>query len=375
VLLHFAYRREVAFANHYQMRLKILFVIIPFIFAATGRGADVSQSENIDVYIKQEMTKYQIPGLALAVAKDGKILKLKGYGLSSVEFDLPANENTVFQLYSVSKIFAGVAMMKLVEDGKLSLETPVTEILENLPGTWKAIRIRHLLTHTSGLPEASANPRLASLPEDKRKTLTAEDVVGFVAELPLKFQPGEKFSYGQSSYIVLGMIVKKVVGASYADFLTERVFNPLTMASTKFGGSEIIIRRRSSTAYNRETGELRTWMYPFGIKDYPGAGLNSSAVDLMKFLTAIDAGRVLKQESLQALWSPVKLNNGTEKGYGLGWTVEEHKGMKVVGHEGGGSIWVAHFPKEHLSVVVLCNLNGARADEIQFGVADLVLGK
>src|SRR5713226_10146355 len=203
------------------MRLKILFVIIPFIFAATGRGADVSQSENIDVYIKQEMTKYQIPGLALAVAKDGKILKLKGYGLSSVEFDLPANENTVFQLYSVSKIFAGVAIMKLVEEDKLSLDTPVIEIIANLPPSWKAIRIRHLLTHTSGLPEWSASPRFAALPEDKRKNLTAEDVIELLAEMPLKFEPGEKFSYGQSSYVLLGMIVNKLAGVSYAAFLNE----------------------------------------------------------------------------------------------------------------------------------------------------------
>jgi CubicO group peptidase (beta-lactamase class C family) len=95
----------------------------------------------------------------------------------------------------------------------------------------------------------------------------------------------------------------------------------------------------------------------------------------MKLLIGLDAGKVLKHESLNALWAPVKLNNGTEKAYGLGWTVDEHNGHKVVGHEGGGSTWIAHFPSEHLSVVVLCNLNGARADEIQYGVADLVLGR
>jgi CubicO group peptidase (beta-lactamase class C family) len=321
------------------------------------------------------MSKYRMPGLALAVVKNGKVLKLKGYGLASVEFNLPANENTVFQLYSVSKIFAGVAIMKLVEDGKLSLDTPVTDVIGNLPEAWKAIRIRHLLTHTSGLPEWAANPRFAALPEDKRKNLTAEDVIGLVAEMALKFEPGEKFSYGQSSYILLGMIVRKLAGVSYSDFLKQRVFIPLGMSSTQYGGSEVVISRRSSTAYNRETGELRTWLYPFGAKDYPGAGLNASAVDLMNFLIALDSGRVLKPQSLQALWTPVKLNNGTERGYGLGWTVDVHDGRKVVGHEGGGSIWVAHFPAEHLSVIVLCNLNGARADEIQYGVADAVLGK
>jgi CubicO group peptidase (beta-lactamase class C family) len=120
---------------------------------------------------------------------------------------------------------------------------------------------------------------------------------------------------------------------------------------------------------------LRGWVYPFSVRDYPAAGLNSSAADLAKFLIALDAGKVLRPESLRALWSPVRLNDGAEKGYGLGWTVGEHEGRKVVGHEGGGAIWVAHFPDEHLSVIVLCNLNGARADEIQYGIADLYRGR
>jgi CubicO group peptidase (beta-lactamase class C family) len=131
-------------------------------------------SEKLDAYVREEMTKYQMPGLALAVAKNGKMLKLKRYGSASIEFDSPANENTVFQLYSVSKIFAGVAIMELVEDGRLSLDTPVTELIDNPPSKWKGINIRHLLTHTSGLPEWSGNPRFTSLPDEKRRNLTAE---------------------------------------------------------------------------------------------------------------------------------------------------------------------------------------------------------
>ncbi len=341
------------------------------IFSATASAANLN--EKIDRYIAQEMAKYQIPGLSIAVVKNGKIVKMKDYGVGSVEFDTPLGHDTVFQLFSTSKIFAGVAVMKLVEDGKLSLDTPVTDIIQSLPGEWKAINVRNLLTHTSGLPGVNANARYACLPKDKADELKADEFIKYVAELPLSFKPGEKFSYGQSAYILAGMIVEKLSGKSYADFLRERFFSPLAMNSTRFGGTGVFIERRPPTVYNRENNLFKTWNYPFAPKDFPAAGLNSSASDLSKFFIALDAGRVIRPQSLTELWAPMKLNDGKESLYGLGWDLKDHKGYKVVGHEGGGSIWAAHFPGEHLSVIVLCNLNGARADEIQYGIADMFL--
>jgi CubicO group peptidase (beta-lactamase class C family) len=306
--------------------------------------------------------------------KDGKVAKLKGYGMASVEFDVPADAGTVYQLFSVSKIFAGIAAMKLIESGQLSLDTPVTDIIANLPIEWRAIHIRNLLTHTSGMQEMGANPKFVSLPDDKKRQITAEEELRYVAELPLKFQPGAKFSYHQSGYRLLGLIVEKLTKKTYPDFLRDSVFTPLGMTATRFGGTEAaVIKHRSSTSYSLESGELRGWLYPFTPRDYPAAGLNSSASDLATFLIALDAGKLLKQESVNAMWSTTRLNDGSTKNYGLGWTIEDHRGHKVVGHEGGGAIWIAHFPDEHLSIVVLCNLNGARADEIQYGIADLFL--
>ncbi len=341
----------------------------------SSRSSTTQLDAQVDSYIKQQVRKYKIPGLSIAVMRKGRVVKLKGYGVANVEFDVSADTNTVYQLFSVSKIFAGVAVMQLVEDGRLSLDTPVTEIVPSLPREWKAIHIRHLLTHTSGLPEMSANPRFACLPEDKKKRVTPEEEIAFLSELPLKFQPGAKWSYHLSGYHLLGFLVQRLTKKSYAAFLEERMFQPLGMASTRFGGTEAgVIKRRSSTSYSRETGQLTGWIYPFTARDYPAAGLNSSAADLAKFLIALDADKILSQEHREEMWAPVELNNGTQKPYGLGWTVDEHKGRKVVGHEGGGAIWVAHFPDEQLSVVVLCNLNGARADEIQYGIADFYLG-
>jgi D-alanyl-D-alanine carboxypeptidase len=356
--------------NLYSSRALYFLLLI---FVSVAQTAAQNNSGKVDDYIKRQMSKYQIPGLSLAVVKNGKVIKATDYGIGSVEFDTRLQPDTVFQLFSTSKIFAGVAIMQLVDDGKLSLDTPVTEVFEDVPAAWKKIRIRHLLTHTSGLPSANANPSLALLRQDKASNLTAAELIKYVAELPLSFEPGEKHVYGQSSYILAGMIVEKLSQKTYADFLRDRVFAPLGMNSTQFGGSDVFIKRRPPMAYSREGGTFKTWNYPFAPKDYPAAGLNSSTADLAKFFVALDAGKLLKPDSLEAMWSEVKLNNGTEKGYGLGWTINEHKGRKVVGHEGGGAIWAAHFPAEHLSIIVLCNLNGSRADEIQYGVADLYL--
>ena len=338
------------------MRLKIFVLLFIFLIegvcVAQTSGQSLSEQSSkslntrldaqVDNYLKQQMRKYRIPGLSVAVVKNSRVVKLKGYGVANLEFDVPADTKTVYQLFSVSKIFAGVAVMKLVEEGRLTLDTPVTDIIATLPREWKAIHIRHLLTHTSGLPEMSANPRFACLPEDKKKRITPEEEIALLSELPLKFQPGAKWSYHLSGYQLLGFIVQRVTKKSYNAFLEERIFSPLGMGSTKFGGTEAgVIKRRSPTSYSRETGQLTGWIYPFTPRDYPAAGLNSSAEDLAKFLIALDSDQILSGEHREEMWTPVELNNGTEKPYGLGWTVDEHKGRKVVGHEGGGAIWVA----------------------------------
>jgi D-alanyl-D-alanine carboxypeptidase len=375
--------RSVFMAPRCSLRLLVALLLAAQTSAASKPSA-AARDREVDEYVARQMAKYRIPGLALAVLRAGKVVKLKGYGLSSVEFGMRADGRSVFQIYSTTKIFTGVAVMKLVEDGKLSLDTPVTDLLDGLPGEWKAVRVRNLLTHTSGLAELRESAPFMALPEERKKYLPREEGVRFVAGVPLKFKPGEKFMYHTSGYNLLGVIVERLAKKPFAAFLEERVFAPLGMSATRMGDTETIVRGRPATAYILKDGELRNHVYTFGVGGgNPGAGLNSSAADMAKFLSALDAGGVLKRESLEELWSPTQLNDGTElrvggagrSSYGLGWTVDEHKGRKVVGHEGGGAAWVAHFPAERLSVVVLCNLNAARADEIQYGVADLYLGR
>ena len=354
----------------------LVFLISSEATSSVTLPTSLSTDARVDAYIQQQMAKYQIPGMSIAVVKNGRVMKVKGYGLASVEFDVPADANTVFQMFSVSKVFAGIAVMKLVEDGRLSLDAPITEFFDSAstPAAWKQITVRHLLSHTSGLPELRENTSFVCLPEDRKRKITADEEIAFLAEVPRKSSPGDKWAYHIAGYHLLGFIVEKASKKSYAQFLTEELFSPLGMHATRFGSTDAaVIKRRSPTSYNRETGQLTAWIYPFSVRDYPAAGLNSSVNDLSKFLVALQQNKVARKESAELLWSRTKLNDGTTRGYGLGWTVGEHKGRKVVGHEGGGAIWLAHFPVEQLSIVVLCNLNGARADEIQYGLADLYL--
>lgn len=357
-----------------RLSMHLLFVVLLSSCLATRLVSADSLDRKVDAYVKQEMAKYRIPGMVVGVIRAGKVVKLKGYGLSSIELNIPVTADSVFPLYSNTKIFTGVAIMKLVEDGRLTLDTSVRDIIQDLPPEWRKIKIRNLLTHTSGLSEVRESQRFQSLADDKKKYLPREEGVRYVAELPLKFEPGERFMYHTSGYNLLGVIVARLTGKSFPAFLEDRLFVPLRMTATRFGDTESIVKGRPSTAYILNNKELRNLVYTFGVDGgNPGSGLNSSIKDLAKFLIALDGGRILKRESVLAMWSPVKLNNGEEYGYGLGWTVSKYKGRKVVGHEGGGAAWVAHFPDERLSIVVLCNLNGARADEIQYGIADLYL--
>jgi len=325
----------------------------------------------VDRYIQQQMARYRIPGLSLAVVRHGSVIKLKAYGRASVEFDVPVTPESVFQTYSVTKILAGVAVLKLVEDGKVLLETSVTEVIQTLPPAWSGITIRHLLAHTSGLPEVSDNPRFAALSDEQKGAVTTEQMLTFAAEAPLRARPGEKAAYHRFGYTLLGVLVERIAQQPFADFLRERVLTPLGMASTRFGDVETVIEQRA-TAYNRSAGDLRVWQYTFGFGN-PGAGLNSSAADLARLMSSLDGTRLLTRESLATMWRPVALNDGTPQGYALGWTTGVRDGRRVVGHEGGGAAWVTHFPDDRLSVVILSNLNGARADAMQYEIAKMYL--
>jgi D-alanyl-D-alanine carboxypeptidase len=331
--------------------------------------------------IEAQMARYSIPGLSLAVVRRG-VVKSSAYGLSSIELDQPATRQSVFQIASVSKIFSAIAAMLLVEQGKLSLDAPVGDLLPGSPLAWTSMRVHHLLSHTSGLPEVSRNPRCTALREARRDvgigdekldTLTPDEIIDLLAELPLTFAPGSHWAYGQTGFILFGMIVERLSGLSFPTYVDKHVLEPLGITSAHFGDSRVVVLGRPSAAYSRQSGILRHRLWPFATTDYPAAGLNISAPDLAKLFQALDGGRLLASASLQRMWAPEPLANGTFAKYALGWNVSTVLDRRCVGHEGGGCCWVLHFPDDRLSVIVLSNLAGARADDLPRQIAALYL--
>jgi D-alanyl-D-alanine carboxypeptidase len=333
-------------------------------------------------YVKSEMKKRRIPGLSLAVLRDGRPLMRQAYGLASVELGVPATADTVYQLASTTKIFTGTAVMLLVEEGKLSLDDRVTKLLPGLPPAWRDITVRHCLTHTSGLPDVV-------LSDDTDEVLadTLGEALRKLAVMPLLSKPGEKWEYNQTGYVLLGMIIEKISGLSFEEFLADRFFRPLGMNATSFGDSREVVPHRSSlySLYVLRDKKLvdspdkihaTQFLYPEYI--YTGAGLNTSVGDMAKWDAALSAGKILKPATLNAMWAATKLNDGTTfrlegstLGYGGGWLVDDTPGHKSVGHTGGSATAYIRYLDDKLSVIVLTNCQGARPEELAQGVAAL----
>jgi len=326
-----------------------------------------SQTDQVDSYIKEQVAKRQIPGLSLAVVRGGEVVFARGYGMANVELSVPATPDSVYELASVSKQFTATAIMLLVEDGKLGLDDPITDRLPNLPEAWGGITVRNLLNHTSGIDEYFQTSRLSL-----RRDYTTDELIKLVADLPLRFSPGERWAYTDTNYLILGMIVEKVGGQSLAEFLAERIFQPLGMGATRVNDTLAVIPNRA-TGYDRhgETLRIRDFISPT-LAAIGDGEVVSSVLDLAKWDAALDSEVLLKRSVLQQMWTPAKLKDGKPTSYGLGWAIGEQSGHKFVKHSGvvpGFNAHISRFADDRLTVIVLANTTSAGAGVIAMGVA------
>jgi CubicO group peptidase (beta-lactamase class C family) len=348
-----------------------------------GTGFRFPSERELDAYVSGEMRKRHIPGLSLVVLYDGLVIKEKGYGLASVELQVAATPQTVYQLASTTKVFTGTAVMLLVEEGKLSLDERVRKLLPELPAAWDAITVRQCLTHTSGLPDA-----VLSDDTDEVIAPNGPEALRKLAAMPLLSRPGEKWEYNQTGYYLLGLIIEKLSGQTFEEFLARRFFRPLGMTSTVFGDSSAVVAGRSTlyTRYVLREGKLvaspdnsiRTTQFTYPDYLHTGAGLNTSVADMAKWDAALSTGRILKPATLAEMWTATKLKDGrafrfddSTLGYGGGWMVDDTPGHKSAGHTGGDATAYIRFLDDRLSIVVLTNCQGAGPDDIVGGVAAL----
>ena len=335
---------------------------------ALGLGAPAIQSQSVDDYLAQEMKAQHIPGLALGVYRNGEIVKAQGYGLANVELNVAVKPETIFQSGSVGKQFAATAVMMLVEEGKVGLDDAITKYFPGAPDTWNNIKVRNLLSHTSGLAEYESDERTGpSGPFYLRLDFTEDELLKKAEALPFDFQPGEKWSYRNTNYLLLGFLIRKVTGEFYGDYLQERIFKPLGMNATRIISEADIIPNRAA-GYQLVKGELKNqdWVSPTFNSTADGA-LYFTVLDLAKWDAALYTEKLVKKSSLDQMWTVAKLNDGkpNKSNYGFAWTIDQMNGHRVIEHGGawqGFTTYIARYVDDKLTVVVLTNLDSANSN-------------
>lgn len=340
----------------------------------------------IDAFIRARMEAKGIPGAAVAIVRAGRPATVAAYGQASLEFGVAATTRTVFAMASSSKLLAGLAAGRLAESGRLDLDAPARAYLPELPEALAAVRVHHLLSHTSGLRGPGGNPdyataladrdrREAYVGELKLDVFTDEEILRFGAAAGLSEPPGTRWRYSQFPYFLFGQIVARLSGQAYADYVRQDLLAPLGITSARYGDHRTIVPGRSSTNYTRQFGPLQNFALKYTPGYWPAAGLNLSGADAARLLDAFTPGRLLRAETLDRLWRRTQLADGTERNYGLGCTVTTTNGRTWIGHEGGGCSYVGWWPAERLGISILLNLSGSREDGIEAALAELILSE
>jgi CubicO group peptidase (beta-lactamase class C family) len=354
--------------KHFLVRLAAISLILAS--CALGQDPDAHFGA-VETYVKGEMDRQHIPGLALLVARDGKIVRAQGFGFANLEHSVAVRPETVFQSGSVGKQFTATAIMMLVEERKIGLDDSITKYLPDAPATWKPVTIRNLLSHTGGFTD---------YPKDFnfRKDYTEADLLKVVEGIPLAFPPGTKWRYSNLGYLTLGVIIHQVTGQFYGDVLEERIFGPLGMQTTRVMSEADIIPNRAA-GYHLVKGQLKNqdWVSPT-LNTTADGSLYFSILDLAKWDAALYTEILLKRPSLELMWTPVKLNDGQPNSghYGFGWEITHPHGHRLIAHEGswqGFETQISRYVDDKLTVVVLTNLGDAHPGKIADGVAQIYL--
>ena len=297
------------------------------------------------------------PGAAVVVVKEGRVIFRKGYGMANLELKVPMQPDMVFEIGSLTKQFTSTAILMLVEQGKLSLDDDLHQYLPEYPDKGAKISIENLLTHTSGIASYTNDLKWRSM---WRQDLTVQQIIDITKDDPLEFPPGSKWKYDNTGYILLGAIIEKVSGLSYADYLRKNIFGPLGMKHSYYGSNSAVIPGRAS-GYSRNGGNWVNATYLSMSQPYAAGSLMSSVDDLAIWDSAVSAGKLLSKASWDRAFAPYKLANGDDTHYGYGWGVDAYDGHAIIRHNGGifGYISeVVRLPDDHVYVAMLTNSDG-----------------
>lgn len=359
--------------------LLILLVLLQQTDLLAGQLSEASLGSGLRAEVDRlfaDWDKPDSPGCALGIVQSGKLIYSKGYGQANLEHSIPITPSTVFYIASTSKQFTAASIALLASQNKLSLDDNVRKYLPELPEYDASITIRHLIHHTSGIPDYL---ELLGLSGQRLDDVHGEEEILELLsrQKSLSFKPGDQFLYSNSGYFLLGVIVKRVSGKSLAQFAEEHFFAPLGMSHSRFHDSRTrLVKNRAQGYFSGKEGEFRNYLTQF---DRVGdGGLMTTVEDLFHWDQAIENGTLGGKDFSGTLLAQGRLNNGNTLSYAFGLMIGQHRGLRTISHGGsfiGFKTELLRFPEQRLSVICLCNHNAADATKLAKEVANVVLDR
>jgi CubicO group peptidase (beta-lactamase class C family) len=358
----------------------IIMARIIFIFLAFGFTCGVASAQDnnnalllaFDSVIKQEL-KEKEPGVSAIVVKNGQVLYKKGYGMADMELNVPIQADMIFRIGSITKQFTAICILQLAQQGKLSLQDDIKKYIPDY-SIKTPITIEHLLTHTSGIKNYTS---IDSLWTHMRNDLTPRAIIALTEKDTLEFVPGSKWNYNNTGYVMLGYIIEKITGISYAKYVKENIFKPADMKNSYYGSESQLIKNRAKGYKNEGVGIQNADYISMTIPHAAGA-LLSSVEDLWKWTNALHSFKLVNQQWLQKAFVPYLLANGKSSGYGYGFLFGNLQGSKTIEHDGGIPGFLSqgiYLPDEKVFVAVLSNCECKSPSDMAAKLAAIAIGK
>ncbi len=351
------------------LKLRLLAILLLSISVVSAQSLE----SKIDKILTEQF-KSNETGVSALVAKDGKVIYRKAFGKANLELNVNMTSDNVFEIGSITKQFTSVAILMLLEEGKLSLEDDITKFIPDYPTKGKKITVHHLLTHTSGIKSYTGMSKFGKVMTLDKSPLKFID---FFKNEPMDFDPGEKYKYNNSGYFLLGYIIEKVSGMSYPKFIKERIFDKIGMNNSYYGSYTEVIKNRAS-GYNKRGGKFTNAQYISLSLPYAAGSIMSNVDDMLKWQTAISNNTFVKKEIINKAFTNYTLNNGDKINYGYGWSINEINDVPTIEHGGAIPGYLSmgiSVPSENIYVIVFSNCGCKSPTNTAIRIATLAIDK
>jgi len=349
--------------------LKYLFVIITVLQLNSESISYAQNLTKIDSLLQEKYLPNE-PGATFLIAKNGSIIYKKAFGLSNLELNVQMKPEDVFQIGSIAKQFTAISVLMLMEKGKLNLDDEITKFIPDYPTNGNKITIHHLLTHTSGIKSYTSMKKLNNI---SKKDLTPLELIDFFKNEPIDFVPGEEYKYNNSGYVILGYIIEKLTGQSYANFVEEQIFEKLGMKASQYSSYNEVIKNRAS-GYHNQDGYINNRKISFTLT-YSAGSLMSNTNDMFKWQEAIKNNLLISKETTEKVFTNYSLNNGGLINYGYGWQIKAINNIRSFEHSGfifGFKSMGVYLPDSDIYVIGLNNCDCNSPTKITRKIAELV---